>query len=241
MKFQRYLSGFRRIKISPYELYSTDEDGLTSILHNQNELFVTISNNNYLILSTKIEQDNDHVFPSDYVVFDYPLGSKTTITLMDEDYYEHDKLIQVSSSLLDLGNFTFKNNGFMKIKMEDTEELPYTTGLFVPSERKLLNDLLFAAGAYYVLPRISNLDNSFITRMVSCGGQYKVGTLISDPLNAAIVAEGVRKVIENKGDISNIGITTFTNYLASELRSSNHGNLANALDASVVANCIFGK
>ncbi len=241
IKFQRYVSGYRRLKISPYEAYSNDEDGLGFGFHNENELFITISNNDYLILSTKIQKDKDHVFLNDYVVFDYPIGSTLEMTLIDEDIYDHDKLVSVKGNRIDVGNFTFTGNGFMKIKIEDAEERPYTTGLYVPSERNMRNDLLSICGAVLGTVVLANLDQSFVTRIISCATQYAAGSMISDPLKASMVVESVRKITENKGSISSIGTITFTSYVVAELRSKNQHQLADAVDAGMFINCIFSN
>lgn len=132
-KFQRYLKGYRRLKLQPYYGASTETDKLTA-----NDLFVVTENQGKVILTTTPVQDQNIVYwQNDYVVWDYPLGSVARVSLMDEDYTSHDNLLTAKGSISP-GNFEWKTqNSVLKVKISDTEEMPYTTGVSVPGNVSL--------------------------------------------------------------------------------------------------------
>jgi len=132
-RFNRYLLGYRRLKIQPYYAYSSEDDGL---LGGENDMFVVVENQNKILLTTEVIQDNNIArWSNDYVIFDYPLNSSISISLLDEDVVKHDNLLSVKGYFTP-NDYTWQNrrNTTLKVKVSDTDSPPYTTGNMVPYE-----------------------------------------------------------------------------------------------------------
>ncbi len=238
-KFIHFLSGYRRLKIKPYSAYSNDDDGL----FNENDLFVIVENKGKIILATDVIQESNKAnWSNEYVIFDYPLDSKIKIILMDEDIVEHDKLVYVNGLITETDNYTFKSGtSYLKVNITDVESEPYTTGTYLPSEVSL-SELALGVGALYLVSKVEDLDNSFLTRLVDCSTKAGISYYIENPIYAAAVEEAYDSVKEKRGySFNNLSEGVVKSLVIDELRNRGYEDLANLIEVADYANCIFSR
>lgn len=136
IKFQRFCAGYRRVKLSIDNGYSSESDKWT-----ENDQFATVSavlpnGERKIVLCTNTrEDDNSASWYNQYVVFDYKLGSTVTIAQLDEDFTSHDLLSKYTGPIpWDLGLKEIKGTqSRLELSVSDTEQSPYTSGTSIPS------------------------------------------------------------------------------------------------------------
>lgn len=237
--FIRYLSGYRRLKIQPYSAYSDIFDGP----FNQNDLFVVVKNGERVILVTNVVQESNYAnWSNQFVVFDYPLDSRIRFVLMDEDIFEHDKILDFNSLITKTDDYTFKyGNSYLKVKVSDTELTPQTTGTYLPKEVSL-SELILGLGALYLISNAEDLDNSFLTRLIDCSVKAGISYYVENPLQAAVVKEAYASVKEQrKLSFNALSEDAVKGLVVAELRSRGYTSLANAIEVADYARCVFYK
>lgn len=174
-KFQRYLKGYRRLKVQPYFAKSSESDGW---FDNGNELFIVVENQNRIMLSTDVAPEGNKAYwRNDYVIFDYPLTSKLRIALLEEDWVKHDALLKMTGFITKTGNRRWESEkSAMQVKISDTDEPVHTTGTYIPPEISL-TDVALAIGvgaALYSILSDSELDHtSNSSSFISCSNSTK--------------------------------------------------------------------
>lgn len=203
LKFKRYLLGYRRLKITPYHAYSTDLDGI----FNENDLYVVVENQGKVLLATNVVQESNYAYWNDqYIIFDYPLGTSLSVSLMEEDIVEHDNLIMAKGHLVPGDFFLKRGNSGMKFKVEDTELSPMTTGTHLPSElsaKELIVGLGITALGYAVISDL-NKTSSISTEkspFISCSIPVRNSTdlyVLAVGTDSDILADADAMAITNK-------------------------------------------
>lgn len=241
-KFKRFLAGYRRLKITPLEGYSKDDDGMFGI-EPYNDLFAVVSHNGKILLATTPGTDrNTERWSGEYVTFDYKLGSPVGIYLVDEDVYDHDWLVGSKGALVSTGDLTFNGNGYLKVRIEDTESDPRTTGVDIPEERGLFDDLLAGAGAYAIMKAAIEGDHSFASRLVNCSVEAGIGQFVDNPVQAALVEDAYKSVVEKRGpSVKNIAVSTLQGYLVQELQNTGHRDAAALIQKASYVGCLLSK
>ncbi|MEE9362455.1 MAG: tetratricopeptide repeat protein [Cellulophaga sp.] len=236
-KFQRWISGIRRIKIKPVygaNYYSQEFTG--------EDLFLVILYDKEFILSTDVIDNRDSVYwNNDYVIFDYKIGSPLDIYLVDEDITENELLYHHTYYDIprDLGKRVIEDGKKeIILNIEDSNRDVYTTGVTIPKPVSLMELVAGGIGVYAIASSINSEDN-FFSKLINCLTQTAIGNSIDNPASAGIIAEASASVIENRNiSIKNTGVNIFANYVVQELKKNGHNEEANLVVGGLFLNCL---
>ncbi|MEQ8910008.1 MAG: tetratricopeptide repeat protein [Vicingaceae bacterium] len=238
--FNRWLAGKRRLLIRP--LAAVTEEGELS----GDDLFLTVSYNNQLILATREMHNRDYVeWNNELVIFDYKLGETIDIVLFDADVMENEPLGRFTYNKLpkNLGSIILDTLAIrIKLKIEDSDFSVYTSGIYTPEPAKLEEVLAGMGIAVVAISALSLEDGNPISRIVSCFSQTAISSSIKDPAIAGIISEATASVIENKGfSLAKTSTNVISNGIVNELRANGHYKAANLVNSGMFLECLTAK
>jgi hypothetical protein len=245
-RFLRWLSGIRRLKLSILAANA----GYHDIFHNASDGYVSVSYGGKLLLYTDvIEDDPTPEWSNNYVIFDYRLGEKVQLSLIDHDISEDDYLGGFQMWDLKPGTAWYQN--LFKVRIEDSLNTVDSTGYRRPQNITPLQ-ILVAAGIAYayikskddlraapsVSPSYHPSSGTIAAKLLSCAAQQGVSSVVGNPAAAGAIAEALAAGLEDRRySLGNAAKGAVVGYVGDELRRSGHQDLAATVGAGELLFC----
>jgi hypothetical protein len=245
-RFNRWLNGIRRLKLSVLAAKA----GYHDIFDNASDAYVSVSYGGKILLYTDVIQDDPSPeWTNDYVIFDYRLGEKIQLSLIDHDISEDDYLGGFQMWDLGPGSGWFQN--LIQLRIEDTPNPVDSTGYTAPQNITPLEILVAAGFAYAYIkskdelkaaPSVSTSyqpsSGTIAAKLLSCAAQQGVSSVVRDPVAAGAIAEALASGIEERQySLGNAAKGAVVGYVGSELNRNGHKDLATAVETGDLLLC----
>ncbi len=254
IKFRRWLSKYRRIKLSiigAQNLPKGDTGFFVPRIHEPPDPYVIVGYNRKVILCTDV-RNNSHSpsWHNNYVIFDYEIGKPLFFYVRDlDDLNTDDNLIyytlyDVKDGTFWISQFVNRRRSFytnypdLKFKIEDSNNYVYSTNTKTPVDLSGTEVALGVMAAGTIAGALAYASSSeddsdspsfeqILNRLKSCVASNLTGRVVDDPILYGAIAEAIAVGFGKKEySLINAGEKSAIKYISNELRRSGHHEAA---------------